>query len=328
MNLLVTGGAGYIGSVTTKLLLDSGHKVTVFDNLEVGHREALDPRAAFVQGDLRTPEDIRAAMLDAKPDAVLHFAAYALVGESCQKPEKYFRNNVYGGLNLVEAMREAGTKRIVFSSTCATYGQPEKLPITEKTPQLPTNPYGESKLMFEKILLWYQKLHGFEPVRLRYFNACGASGRLGEDHTPETHIIPNVLKAALGQLPKVTIFGRDYRTPDGTCIRDYIHVEDLAAAHKLAVESDAVGAFNLGTGRGFSVAEIVEAARAVTGIDIPAEYGERRPGDPDELVADPSEAARVLGWTAKHTEPADIIATAWAWHRLHPFGYADGCKRE
>ena len=322
MKILVTGGAGYIGSITSKLLLDSGHQVVVFDSLELGHREAVDPRASLVVGDLRNPADIAAAMLDARPDAVLHFAAYALVGESCREPEKYFRNNVYGGLNLVEAMRGAGVRRIVFSSSCATYGQPERLPITESTPQRPTNPYGESKLMFEKILGWYRQIHGFEPVCLRYFNACGASGALGEDHAPETHIIPNVLKAALGQLPKVTIFGRDYRTPDGTCVRDYVHVDDLAAAHKAAVEGGAVGAFNLGTGRGFSVAEIVEAARAVTGIDIPAEYGPRRPGDPDELVADPSEAARTLGWTAKHTEPADIIATAWAWHKAHPHGYA------
>ncbi len=321
MHIFLTGGAGYIGSVTARLLLDAGHTVTVFDNLEVGHKEVLDPRAAFMQGDLRNPEDIASAMRAASPDAVMHFAAYALVGESCQNPGKYFRNNVYGGLNLVEAMRAAGVRRIVFSSTCATYGQPEKLPIRETTPQLPTNPYGESKLMFEKILVWYQKLYGFEPVRLRYFNACGASGPLGEDHTPETHIIPNILKVALGKTPHVKIFGNDYRTPDGTCVRDYIHVDDLARAHRLAVESSVTGAFNLGTGRGFSVDEIVRAARAVTGHPIPAVYAPRRPGDPDELVADPSLAAEVLGWKAEITEPADILATAWAWHQAHPDGY-------
>lgn len=322
MNLLVTGGAGYIGSVTTRVLLDAGHHVTVFDNLEVGHREALDPRATFCLGDLRKAEDIRSAMHETRPDAVLHFAAYALVGESCAHPEKYFRNNDLGGLNLIEAMREAGTQRIVFSSSCATYGKPASLPITENTPQNPTNPYGESKRMFERMLFWYGEAYGFKPVSLRYFNACGASGNLGEDHTPETHIIPNVLRAALGQLPHVTVFGTDYNTPDGTCVRDYVHVEDLADAHKRAIEGTFSGAVNLGTGRGFSVAEIVHAAREVTGIDIPVVYAERRPGDPDALVADPSKAAEVLGWRAKYTDVHEIIATAWAWHRAHPNGYA------
>jgi UDP-glucose 4-epimerase len=321
MNVLVTGGAGYIGSVTSKALLDAGHEVSVFDGLELGHRAAVDPRATFLAGDLRREEDIADAMHRAKPDAVMHFAAYALVGESCADPGKYFRNNVQGGINLVEAMRANGVNRIVFSSTCATYGQPTTLPITESTPQQPTNPYGQSKLMFEQILGWYAKLHGFRPVCLRYFNACGAGGDRGEDHTPETHIIPNILRVALGQAPHVTVFGTDYKTPDGTCVRDYIHVEDLARAHLTALTSDFSGALNLGTGRGFSVNEIVDAARRVTGHAIPAVYGPRRPGDPDELVADPSEAARILGWKARFTDPAEIIATAWRWHQAHPHGY-------
>ncbi len=321
MKIFVTGGAGYIGSVTAKMLLDAGHEVVVFDNLELGHRAAVDPRAAFFAGDLRREEDIAEAMHRAAPDAVMHFAAYALVGESCSDPGKYFRNNVQGGINLVEAMRAQGVRRIVFSSTCATYGQPDALPITETTSQKPTNPYGQSKLMFEQILGWYAKLHAFQPVCLRYFNACGASGLLGEDHAPETHIIPNVLKVALGQSPHVTIFGEDYATPDGTCVRDYIHVEDLARAHQMAVTSDFSGALNLGTGRGFSVREIVEDARKVTGHAIPAVYGPRRPGDPDELVADPSKAAQILGWSARFTDPSGIIDTAWRWHQAHPGGY-------
>ena len=322
MKILVTGGAGYIGSVTAKHLLDAGHEVVVFDSLELGHREALDPRAALVVGDLRNAENIRAAMADARPDAVMHFAAYALVGESSADPGKYFRNNDVGGINLADAMQACGVKRIVFSSTCATYGQPEAMPITEETPQRPTNPYGQSKFIYEQILGWYAKIHGFRPVFLRYFNACGAEGRLGEDHAIETHIIPNVLKVALGQRDHVDVFGDDYATPDGTCVRDYIHVSDLAEGHRLAITSDFCGALNLGTGRGFSVKQIVEAARQVTGHRIPAVVAPRRAGDPDLLVSDPSKAAREIGWKASYLEPVDIIATAWEWHRKHPRGYA------
>jgi UDP-glucose 4-epimerase len=322
MKVLVTGGAGYIGSVATKHLLDAGHEVSIFDSLELGHVEAVDRRARLLVGDLRREGDILEAMRAEKPDAVMHFAAYALVGESSADPGKYFRNNDLGGINLAQAMDECGVKRIVFSSTCATFGQPEKMPISEDTPQHPTNPYGESKLLFEKMLGWYAKIKGFRPVFLRYFNACGAEGALGEDHKTETHIIPNVLKVALGQKEKVEIFGGDYKTPDGTCIRDYVHVSDLARAHLMALESDFTGALNLGTGRGFSVKEIVEAARAVTGRSIPAEVCARRPGDPDELVADPSKALRVLGWEAQYKDPAEIIATAWKWHSAHPDGYA------
>jgi len=321
MNVLVTGGAGYIGSVTTAMLLDHGHKATVFDNLERGHKAAVDKRADFIRGDLREYRHIRQAMARAKPDAVLHFAAYALVGESMQQPEAYFTNNVKGGLHLVEAMRECGVKTIVFSSTCATYGRPAADRITEKTPQNPTNPYGESKLMLEKIMAWYESLHGFKPVFLRYFNACGAAGELGEDHAPETHLIPNLLKIALGQGKAARIFGDDYPTPDGTCIRDYIHISDLAFAHCLALEKGVTGAFNLGVGKGSSVREILETARKITGRAIPARVMPRRPGDPARLVASAGKAAKILGWQPKSSSIETIIQTAWRWHREHPRGY-------
>ena len=321
MKILVTGGAGYIGGVAAKHLLDAGHQVAVFDNLELGHKQALDPRAEFILGDLREFAQIRAAMNTARPDAVMHFAAYALVGESSADPGKYFRNNDLGGLNLADAMLECGVKRIVFSSTCATYGQPETMPITEDTPQRPTNPYGQSKLIYEQMLEWYRRIHDFKPVYLRYFNACGAEGALGEDHQIETHIIPNILKVPLGQSPTVKVFGDDYNTPDGTCVRDYIHISDLARAHLLAITSDYCGALNLGTGAGFSVKQIIEAAREVTGHPIPAEIAPRRAGDPDYLVSDPARALRELGWKAQYTSPRDIIATAWAWHQAHPHGY-------
>jgi len=321
MNVLVTGGAGYIGSVTVERLLDRGHAVTVFDNLERGHRAAVDPRAVLVEGDLREREAIAAAVDRLRPDAVVHFAAYALVGESMTDPGLYFRNNLAGGLNLAEAMRAAGTRRLVFSSTCAVYGVPERVPIVEDLPRNPANPYGESKLQFEKALHWYEVCHGFRTVRLRYFNAAGATERCGEHHEPETHIIPNVLKVALGQAPHVRIFGADYRTPDGTCVRDYIHIEDLAQAHILAVEGEACGAFNLGNGSGYSVRQVVETARAVTGHAIPEVLEARRPGDPDSLVADASRAARVLGWKPRFPELRAILESAWAWTRRHPNGY-------
>ncbi len=322
MKILVTGGAGYIGSCATKHLLDAGHQVDVFDSMELGHPEALDPRARLFVGDLRNDGEILEAMRASAPDAVMHFAAYALVGESSANPGKYFRNNDAGGINLADAMERCGVKRIVFSSTCATYGQPDAMPITEETPQRPTNPYGESKLAFERMLSWYAAIHGFRPVFLRYFNACGAEGNLGEDHAVETHIIPNVLKVALGQKERVDIFGGDYPTPDGTCVRDYVHISDLARAHLMAIESDFSGALNLGTGRGFSVKEIVEAARRVTGHPIPAAVQARRAGDPAELVSDPRKARETIGWSAEWTEPERIIASAWQWHRAHPCGYA------
>jgi len=323
MKVLVTGGAGYIGSVTTELLLDSGHNVVVFDNLERGHREAVDKRAGFIKGDLREKGCIFRAMKKVKPDAVMHFAAYALVAESMAKPEAYFRNNVVGGVNLVEAMWANGVKNIVFSSTCATYGQPKRVPITEAESQKPENPYGETKLIVEKILSWYQQLHGIRAVFLRYFNACGATGKFGEDHDPETHIIPLVLQVALGQRDKITICGDDYATPDGTCVRDYIHIVDLAQAHILALTSSAAGAFNLGTGKGNSVQQVIEAARAITGHPIPAELGPRRPGDPAKLVASATKAHKILKWEPKFTTLESIVQSAWNWHKSHPDGYGN-----
>ena len=321
MKILLTGGSGYIGSVTTELLCDDGHAVTVFDNLERGHVEAVDPRARLIVGDLRDPQPIRDAMRDLKPDAVVHFAAYALVGESMQEPLKYFENNVGGGLHLLDAMLRTGVKKIIFSSTCATYGQPDVLPMTEALPQRPTNPYGESKLMFETALRWEQARRGIQPTFLRYFNACGATEKYGEDHEPETHLIPNVLKVALGQAPAVPVFGDDYDTPDGTCIRDYIHIVDLARAHILALEKDVSGPFNLGTGTGFSVQQVIETCRAVTGHPIPAAVSPRRPGDPAGLVAGADKAKDVLGWKPRYPDLKTIVQHAWNWHRAHPRGY-------
>ncbi len=322
MKIFLTGGAGYIGSVTSEMLLDAGHEVVIFDNLERGHLEAVDQRARFIKGDLRNREEVLDAMARAKPDAVVHFAAYALVGESMEFPMRYFRNNVTGGVHLVEAMIENGVKKVIFSSTCATYGQPDKMPMTEDIPQRPTNPYGESKLMLEKIMLWEHERHGLKPVFLRYFNACGATAKFGEDHDPETHIIPNVLAVALGKRDKVSVFGDDYPTPDGTCIRDYIHIMDLAQAHILALTCDHVGAFNLGTGDGMSVKQVVEMARKVTGHPIPVQFSARRPGDPARLVAGAEKAKSVLGWKPKYGDLQTIIQHAWNWHKAHPNGYS------
>ena len=322
MKVLVTGGAGYIGSVTTEMLLNKGHEVVVFDNLERGHRDAIDSRATFVEGDLRNADRIAAVMKDVKPAAVVHFAAYALVGESMENPGMYFQNNVLGGLNLVEAMKAQGVNRIIFSSTCATYGQPDRMPMTEDLPQRPANPYGESKLMFEKILTWYQQRCGINSVWLRYFNACGATKKFGEDHAPETHIIPNVLRVALGQSPQVMIFGDDYETPDGTCIRDYIHIVDLAQAHILALEGSQTGPFNLGNGDGYSVKQVVDISRQITGHAIPAVISPRRPGDPARLIASATRAHTLLGWKPQYPDLRTIIQHAWDWHQAHPRGYA------
>lgn len=324
MKILVTGGSGYIGSVTTEMLCDGGHGVTVFDNLERGHIEAVDPRARLVVGDLREPTGILDAMRAVKPDAVVHFAAYALVGESMQDPMMYFHNNTTGGLHLLDAMLKVGVKKIIFSSTCATYGQPEKMPMDETLPQRPTNPYGESKLMFETALRWEQQRRGIQPVFLRYFNACGASAKYGEDHDPETHIIPNVLRVALGQADAVPVFGDDYPTPDGSCIRDYIHIIDLARAHILALEKDVTGPFNLGTGTGFSVKQIVDTCREVTGHDIPVKMSPRRPGDPACLVASAAKAKEILGWEPVRSDIRTVVSDAWAWHSAHPHGYRKG----
>jgi UDP-glucose 4-epimerase len=322
MHIFLTGGAGYIGSVTTECLLNEGHTVTVFDNLEQGHRDAVDPRARLVVGDLRDRDTVHTAVREAKPDAIMHFAAYALVGESMDDPMKYFRNNVTGGIHLVEAMLAADVPRFIFSSTCATYGYPDHIPMTEDLPQKPVNPYGESKLMFERILLWAQERKGIEPVFLRYFNACGATAQYGEDHDPESHLIPLVLFVAQGKRDRIMIFGDDYDTPDGTCIRDYIHIVDLAQAHIRAVTGNATGAFNLGNGNGYSVKEVIDVARQVTGHPIPAVVAPRRPGDPDRLIASARKAHDVLGWTPHHPDLRSIIEHAWAWHQAHPDGYA------
>ena len=323
MKILVTGGSGYIGSLTIRRLLEAGHQIHVFDNLERGHREALPEDLPLTVADLRDAEAIRATMRAFQPDAVMHFAAYALVGESMRKPEIYFQNNVVGGCNLLEAMRENGVGRIVFSSSCATYGEPGTDLITEETIQRPTNPYGESKLFFEKMLKWYGQIHGLSSIALRYFNACGAEGELGEDRgAMETHIIPLVLRVPLGQAPCARIFGDDYNTPDGTCIRDYVHISDLADAHLRAIQTGAEGAVNLGTGHGFSVREVVESARRVTGHPVPAEVTPRRPGDPDRLVAKAELAQKLLGWVPRYTEIDAIVDSAWQWHKAHPNGYA------
>ena len=323
MKVLVTGGAGYIGSVTTELLLDAGHEIVVFDNLELGHRKAVDERARLIVGDLRRAEDISGAMAEVKPDAVVHFAAYAAVGESMEFPERYFQNNVIGGVNLVSAMLEQDVGNIVFSSTCATYGTPEIVPISENEKQVPENPYGESKLMFEKILTWHQERQGLRPVFLRYFNACGATKKFGEDHDPETHIIPLVLQVPMGTREKVFIFGDDYDTPDGTCIRDYIHIADLGQAHILALTNDVSGPFNLGNGAGYSVKELIEVAQEVTGKEIPHEVQGRRPGDPARLIADATKAREVLGWDPQSPGIREIIQSAWDWHQANPHGYAE-----
>jgi UDP-glucose-4-epimerase len=320
--ILVTGGAGYIGSICVEELLNAGHRVAVFDNLSEGHRRAVDSRASFYHGDL-ADGSIKLAFQEFKPDAVMHFAANALVGESMTNPSKYFRNNVCNGINLLDAMVETGVKKLVFSSTCATFGIPESVPIHEGLPQRPINPYGESKLLFEKILRWYGELHGIVFVALRYFNAAGASEQFGEDHRIETHLIPNVLKVALGQKEAAEIYGTDYETPDGTCIRDYIHIRDLASAHILALDAKESAFYNLGTGGGTSVKEIIDTCRAVTGRDIPVVERPRRPGDPPRLIAASEKIRTELGWEPKHQDIRKIIESAWAWHQKHPNGYGD-----
>ena len=323
MNILVTGGAGYIGSICVEQLLDAGHTVTIFDNLTEGHRLAIDRRTTLIAGDLQQRCDIEDALEKVRPEAVMHFAANALVGESMENPSKYFRNNVYGGLNLLDAMIAAGCKRFVFSSTCATFGPPDRVPIDETLPQRPINPYGESKLMFEKILRWYDEIHGLKFVALRYFNAAGASAQFGEDHRIETHLIPNILKVALGQKDHVEIYGTDYETPDGTCIRDYIHILDLATAHMLALGVKESAFYNLGTGGGTSVREVIAACERVTGKPIKVVEKPRRPGDPARLIAGSDKIKRELGWTPKFQSIDRIVESAWAWHMRNPGGYGD-----
>jgi UDP-glucose 4-epimerase len=323
VKILVTGGAGYIGSVCVEDLLNRGHNVTVFDNLTEGHKNAIDRRARFVQGGLADKPALSDLMRTDRPEAVMHFAANALVGESMQNPYKYFYNNVSCGLNLLHAMVENGVKRFVFSSTCATYGIPETVPIDELAPQKPVNPYGESKLIFEKILRWFDEIHGVTFASLRYFNAAGATEAFGEDHRIETHLIPCVLQVPLGKREHAQVFGTDYPTPDGSCIRDYIHVADLAQAHALALEVKKSDFFNLGIGGGVSVLEVIDACKKVTGKDIPVVKQPRRPGDPPRLIASAGKAQEFLGWRPKFEQIEDIVSSAWSWHVRHPNGYGD-----
>lgn len=329
MSVLVLGGAGYIGSHAVYQLIDRGFSVVVVDNLQTGHKQAVHKEAAFYQGDIRDKEYLRSVFSKEPIEAVIHFAANSLVGESMTEPLKYFNNNVYGTQVLLEVMQEFGVRNIVFSSTAATYGEPEAVPITEEMPTMPTNAYGETKLTMEKIMKWCDSAYGIKYVSLRYFNVAGArsTGEIGEDHETETHLIPIVLQAALGKRECITIFGEDYDTADGTCIRDYIHVEDLIDAHILAMqylkEQNTSNIFNLGSSQGFSVKEIVETARAVTGIDITAKIGQRRAGDPSKLIASSDKAKKILGWQPSHTDINGIITDAWKWHQSHPNGYGD-----
>jgi UDP-glucose 4-epimerase len=326
MNILVVGGAGYIGSHAVRLLMESGHEVSVYDNLSRGHRAAV-PQGLLIEGELADRPKLVSTLLDKKIDAVMHFAAFALVNESVNDPALYYRNNVIAALELLDAMRQAGVNQIVFSSTTATYGEPEVVPIPESTLQRPINPYGFTKLVVEQALADYARAYGMAYASLRYFNAAGArpDGTIGEDHDPETHLIPIVLQVALGQRDHITIYGDDYDTPDGTCVRDYIHVDDLGDAHLRALErlEPAQGlCLNLGTGRGTSVREIVEACREVTGHPIPEVVGPRRAGDPSKLVADANLAHQLLRWNPRYRDAKSIIETAWRWHKSHPQGYA------
>ena len=326
MNILVTGGAGYVGSHCVRALCDEGHRITVYDNLCRGHREAVDERAVLVEADLADKDTLNKTLADNGFDAVMHFAAFAEVGESVDKPLLYYHNNVANTITLLEAMREHNIRNLVFSSTCATYGLPPAVPITEKMPQQPISPYGRSKLAIEWVLRDCATAWGLGAVALRYFNAAGASldGKIGEDHQPESHLIPRVLMVALGRERDIRIFGTDYPTSDGTCVRDYIHVLDLARAHSLALATQQEGVFrcyNVGTGEGVSVMEVIETARIVTGHDIPAVKAPRREGDPPYLFADPTSINTELNWQPEYTDVRRTIETAWAWHRIHPRGY-------
>ncbi len=328
MSVLVCGGAGYIGSHTVAELLDRGEDPIIVDNLQKGHRGAV-LCDKFMEGDIRDGEFMDKVFRENEIEAVIQFAADSLVGESVGDPLKYYNNNVVSTLCLLTKMKEYGVDKIVFSSTAATYGEPKNIPILETDPTCPTNPYGETKLAVEKALKWCSEAYGIKYTALRYFNAAGAhiSGKIGEDHTPETHLIPIILQTALGQRECITIFGDDYDTKDGTCVRDYIHVTDLADAHVLALEKmrkdGKSNIYNLGNGAGFSVSEVVDIARQVTGVNIKAEYGERRPGDPAVLIATSEKAQRELGWKPKYNDLPTIINTAWEWHKNHPQGFGD-----
>lgn len=329
MAILVAGGAGYIGSHMVKDLIEHGEDVVVADNLSTGHRDAINPKAKFYEGDIRDRKFLDKVFDNEDITAVVHFAAFSIVPESMSKPLKYFDNNTGGMITLLEAMRDHHIKYIVFSSTAATYGVPEHMPIKETDPQNPINPYGLSKLMMEKMMAWADKAYGIKFVALRYFNVAGAApdGTIGEDHGPETHLVPIILQVAQGKRKELSIFGDDYNTPDGTNVRDYVHVMDLADAHILAIKYLEAGnksnAFNLGSSTGFSNKQMLEAAREVTGKPIPAKMAPRRPGDPDSLVAASDKARTILGWKPKYDDVHDIIATAWKWHSTHPKGYDD-----
>ena len=329
MAILVCGGAGYIGSHAVHQLIEKGEEVVIVDNLQTGHRSAINPKAKFYEGDIRNHEVLDKIFTENKIEAVIHFAANSLVGESMQKPLLYFNNNVYGMQVLLESMLKHNVDKIVFSSTAATYGEPERVPILETDRTLPTNTYGETKLTMEKMMKWVSLANGVRYVSLRYFNAAGAleDGSIGEDHHPETHLIPLILQVPLGKREHITIFGDDYDTPDGTCLRDYIHVIDLADAHILALEYLRKGGesniFNLGNGKGFSVKEMIEAAKKATGKDIKVEMGKRRAGDPAQLIASSEKARKILGWNPKFTDVEVVIKTAWNWHQKHPNGYGD-----
>ena len=321
--ILVAGGAGYIGSACTEYLLDRDYEVTVLDALFTGHRDAVDPRAKFVKGDLAERDELIELCKREKFDAVMHFAAFSLVGESMKDPSKYFRNNLANAINLADAAVASGVGAFVFSSTAATFGIPESVPITEESPQKPINPYGESKLCFEKVLQWYSEIYGLKYAALRYFNAAGATEIHGEDHRPESHLIPLVLQTIRGKRDKFMLFGDDYDTPDGSCIRDYIHILDLAQAHEKALYAKESGHYNLGTGNGLSVFEIIRAAEEVTGKKLNFEIVPRRPGDPPRLIAGSGRAREMLGWKPEFENVSAIIESAWKWQLANPDGYAE-----
>ena len=327
MKILVTGGAGYIGSIVTERLIEAGDSVTVFDNLYYGHRGAVHPGAVFVEGDLADRAAVKALFDTHDIEAVMHFASYTLVGESMQEPFLYLGGNITNGINLLQEAVEHGLRRFILSSTANLFDDPQRMPIDEEERIIPGSPYGESKNILERFLHWLDRIYGFRYAALRYFNAAGASptGERGEDHDPETHLIPLTLQVALGQREKITIYGDDYPTRDGTCVRDYIHVADLAQAHILALRALDGGSrtYNLGNSQGFTVKEVVETCRAVTGHPIPAEIGARRPGDPATLIASSEKIRRELGWEPQYPDLRTIVEHAWAWHRTHPNGYED-----
>jgi len=326
LRVLVTGAAGYIGSILTAELISSGYEVVALDNLEQGHRQAFDTRAIFVKCDLRDQGCLEEVIGVHHPEAVIHLAAVSNIEESFREPERYFRVNIVYGLHLLSAMLRQRVDKMVFSSTAAVYGEPVALAISEEHPKEALSPYGESKLIFERLLHWYARAYGMKFISLRYFNAAGATATLGEDHRPETHLIPNVLKVASGQEDRVTIYGKNYDTPDGSCVRDYIHVLDIARAHILALEAlDGKGSqtYNLGSGNGYSVLEVVKTAKEVTGIEIPVTVVKRRRGDPAQLVANPEKIQRELGWQRRYPDLKVIIASAWEWHKAHPDGYTE-----